>query len=99
MLLAHSILGATDIYNMLPQYVVDATSTKQFQHRLQALLMEAAFANVHGWQDLFSPRLPLHAHMLKQWYGWSEHNREGTNVHVTDNGVATCVTAWLRFAS
>jgi len=84
---------------MLPQYVVDATSTKQFQHRLQALMVEAAVANLHGWQDLFSPRLPLHAHMVKQWYHWTGSAKQGTNVNVTEKGDATCVTAWLRFAS
>ena len=34
----HSVLGLVDIYNLLPQYVVNATTVKLFQHRLQELL-------------------------------------------------------------
>ena len=31
-LLAHSMLGAADVFNLLPEYMVEATSTKEFQH-------------------------------------------------------------------
>ena len=93
------MLGAADVYNLLPEYIVKANSTKEFQHRLQELLIVAANESLHQWQDLFSPRQALHAHTVKKWFGWEGCAAPMTNVQntgVVNNG---CVTAWLRFGA
>ena len=59
-ILGCSILGAIDIYNLLPASVVAAENVSVFQKRLQANLVMAAKGNEFGWKDLYSPRLPLY---------------------------------------
>ena len=98
-LLAHSILGAADVYNLLPVYIVEAATIKEFQHRLQAMVCAAANYGVHEWQDMYSPRPALHAHLVKEWFTWNG----GTVQKPTEDGVGTvgtlCITAWLNFGS
>ena len=98
-LLAFSRLAAADIYNLLPQYMVDAKTTKDFQHRLQELVNVAAQTGIHEWQDVFSPRAPLHNHALRKWFGWIGK----TTYRQIDDSIKTvqtgCVTAWIRFAT
>ncbi len=62
--LARSAMGFVDAYNMLPGYIVDATSVSSFQGFLQGLLSARAAGNCQDWADTFSPRLPLHLHPL-----------------------------------
>ena len=60
---ARSILGLVDVYNMLPQKIVDAGSVKIFQGMLQGLMKEQG-CSADDWETLFSPRHALHAHPL-----------------------------------
>ena len=69
-LLSNSVLGLVDIYNLLPQYVVDATTVKLFQHRLQELMKVTISKGVGKWDELFSPRRELHCHELRKWQDW-----------------------------
>ena len=41
-ILSHSLLGLIDIYNLLPTYMVEASTVTEFQKRLQLLVMELA---------------------------------------------------------
>ena len=65
--LAHSILGLIDVYNLLPEYVISAGSVKLFQHRLQELLKASIVDGVAKLRKLFSPREPLFCHKLRRW--------------------------------
>ena len=69
-LVSHSVLGLVDIYNLLPEYVVCATSVKLFQHRLQELLIAAMSDGVLEWTTLFCPRKPLWNNELRRWQRW-----------------------------
>ena len=59
-----SILGLIDIYNMLPQELVDIEDVHIFQPKLQAILKKHAATNAQNWEALFSPRHILHMHPL-----------------------------------
>ena len=61
--LRRSALGLVSIYNLLPQGIVDALDVSVFQSRLQALLRDCAI-HCEDWPNLFSPRVPLYAHLL-----------------------------------
>ena len=69
-LLSHSILGLVDIYNLLPQYVVDAKDVSDFQKILQKLIMEMASKNELGWQQLYSQRNTLWNNRLRKMQDW-----------------------------
>ena len=97
--LAHSVLGAADIYNLLPQYIVDATTTKEFQHRLQELVCTTIEYDVYEWQDIFSPRKALHSHALKQWTMWKGISTKKPVVVPVQSLQNDCVASWLRFGS
>ena len=61
---AKSILGLIDIYNMLPQELVDIENVRAFQSKLQAILKKYAATDAPNWETLFSPRHALHLHPL-----------------------------------
>ena len=63
--LRRSALGLVAIYNLLPQEFVDAPSVQRFQSLMQDTLKSCASDGVEGWQDLFSPRVPLYLHLLR----------------------------------
>ena len=96
-MLAHSSLGMVDIYNLLPSYTVEATNVKEFQHRLQGMVKDAANAKESEWQNLFCPRKPLHSHAVKKWFTWHADGLVATRIATNEN--ANCVSAWLRFGS
>merc|ERR1712217_162531 len=52
-----SLYGLVFIYHLLPDVVVQATSIKIFQHKLQKALLLAAKDGVKEWQRLFSPQV------------------------------------------
>ena len=60
---AKSIFGLIDVYNMLPQEMVDTECVHKFQGQLQGLLKDHAETDVN-WETLFSPRHALHLHPL-----------------------------------
>ena len=105
----HSILGLPDIYNLLPEFVINAVTVKQFQHRLQQLVQTAANDNENDWTHLLSPRKTLHMHPLKKWFSWvgvdCKYKDMGSagNVQAVDlaNGSAgassLCMRGWLHF--
>ena len=98
-MLAHSILGMVDVYNLLPAYTVEATNVKEFQHRLQGMVKDAAYAPIPEWQNLYCPRKPLHSHPVKGWCTWQGDGPVGIATTIATNDKANCVSAWLRFGS
>ena len=99
-LLAHSMLGAADVYNLLPGYIVEAASTKEFQHSLQELAVVDANNKFNGWQNLFSPRQALGMHTVRDWFEWRGHSKQHPVVQTMPNvNVNKCVTAWLHFGN
>ena len=104
-IMGHSVLGLIDIYNLLPQSVIDAPTVKIFQRRLQDMLRNEAENGYNGWPRLFSPRNDLWNNRLVGWrtYMRNDATKNGT-VTTTVNAnercaSATCVNAWLRFAT
>ena len=51
-LLLRSIFGLINIYNILPEEVVDSEDVKIFQRRLQRLVRQAAAQSRQGWANL-----------------------------------------------
>ena len=98
-ILAHSILGMVDVYNLLPSYIVAAANVKEFQHRLQAMAKDAAYAKMPDWQNLYCPRKALHCHAVKRWFTWSGEGPVGIATTIATNDDANCMSAWLRFGS
>ena len=98
--LSHSALGLCDVYNLLPEYVVEAEDISEFQTRLQTMIKEAASSNYDGWHHLLSPRTLTHRHPLREWMGWCPVGKQEGHVNerkATANNVAC--TNWLRFQS
>ena len=55
-LFSRSIFAMIDIYNVLPQYVVDAASVSIFQHRLTDIARRRCEMDVPAWADSFNRR-------------------------------------------
>jgi len=68
-LMAHSVIGLVDIYNLLPAYV-GATSVSSFQKRLREMLVIAMSVEIRNWGELSSPRETVHNHVLRKWRSW-----------------------------
>ena len=103
-ILAHSALGLVDIYNLLPAYVVAAPDVHLFQKRLQEVL-RSAVGNIYEWECLFSPRRNLHDNALRKMLCWepagctTSIGGTAPAATIATNKNASCVSAWLRFAS
>lgn len=54
--------GLVAIYNMLPNYIVEAQNVKKFQSSLQQFVMWSAMSEFPEWRNMLSPRLPLSTH-------------------------------------
>ena len=96
-ILASSALGLVDVYNLLPQNTVDADSVSTFQKRLQLDLIDAAERQMPGWRDMYSPRLDMYAHPLRDQMGINEND---ANLEAANGGMRksnACVNAWLDF--
>ena len=65
----HSAIGATRLYNLLPDYVISATSVSRFQGRLQSILRARA-CHCEDWRSTFSSRVPLAFHPLRGCRDW-----------------------------
>ena len=63
-LVDRSALGLIRIYNLLPQWVVDASTVRQFQGSLQHIVKQREGSGCHDWRDTYSPRIPLCGHPL-----------------------------------
>ena len=64
-LLKRSSLGLIAIYNLLPEWVLEAKCVKHFQKNLQELVKERATAGCEDWADSLSPRLSMSTHPLR----------------------------------
>ena len=96
----HSVLGLIDIYNLLPQAVVDKKDVHEFQRGLQELLREEAKLGIEKWQFLFSPRNEvwnnkLHRHISQCPSGPNAIEESATKTG--DTNANTCIQGWLRF--
>ena len=77
--LSHSLLGLVDIYNLLPEYIVSATTVSEFQKMLQQLIMKMAACNQEGWQQMYSPRNSLWNNHLRKLQGWCPEQPRAKN--------------------
>ena len=100
-ILANSALGVIDVYNLLPQKIVDADSVTTFQKRLQLALVEDAKCERPGWRDMYSPRRQIFAHPLRDAMA-----KGVVNELLVTNGrsaktvqTSTCVGGWLAFGA
>ena len=75
---AHSILGLADIYNLLPQRIVNNTCVHKFQRELQDLMKETATDRNLDWECMYSPRIPLHLHPLRRFFGSPGMGNDGS---------------------
>ena len=69
-LVGHSLLGAIDVYNLLPPYVVAAKDVKTFQNRLQQILKLGASEGMPGWTTFLSNRHLTFLHPLRMFNGF-----------------------------
>ena len=97
------MLGLVDVYNLLPQYVVDATNISEFQKRSQTLVMEMAEANEPDWLHIFSPRKTLWNNKLRKLHEWCPTNANKSKSGVEEvlpgasSWVATnAIPGWLQ---
>ena len=98
-ILANSILGLVDVYNLLPGHIVEMSTVSNFQKALQKHLIEMAKINQPGWQNTFSPRLAIYAHPLRKTMrsGNGYVDKIGAATNMTNANV-TCIDGWLSFA-
>ena len=59
-------IGMVQIYNYLPQSIVDATSVSRFQSALTELVAARARSGQSNWSQTLSPRIPLLSHPLRR---------------------------------
>ena len=57
-------LGLIPAYNLLPSWVVETFSVKEFQTNLQELVKSRAVAGCDDGQATFSPRAPFDAQLF-----------------------------------
>ena len=93
-----------DIYNLLPEEVIQAGDVHTFQAKLQNILKDAAWKGRGNWEMMFSPRLPLHLHPLRELITECRDVTDTgvvTNVQVGLAPIATnnnaCMASWLKF--
>ena len=67
-LTGRSLLALANIYNLLPQHVVDATTVSNFQTRLTNAARHACLNGHTNWPELYSPRLHPHPDFYKLKY-------------------------------
>ena len=53
-----SLFDLTQVYNRLPQRIVDLTTIKEFQHELTCILKQHCSRDAHSWSHIFDPRAP-----------------------------------------
>ena len=68
--LLHSVIGSQRVYNLLPDYVIEANSVCSFQSRATRLLCSRARRGL-AWREFFSPRAQLASHPLRSCRGWA----------------------------
>ena len=63
--ISRSALGYATVYNVLPERVVQAATTKEFQRMLQNLVIDRAKAGCEDWQTTLSQLTPASNHPLR----------------------------------
>jgi hypothetical protein len=63
-LLSRTAIGLIAVYNLLPSWVVETFSVKQFQANLQCLVKSRAAEGCHDWPATLSPRHAPNSHPL-----------------------------------
>ena len=53
-----SLFALIDVYNRLPQRIVDLKSVKDFQHELTDILRRSCNSLSDEWMHIFDPRVP-----------------------------------------
>ena len=102
-MVSHSILGAIDVYNLLPAYVVAADDVSAFQNRLQQLLKAAAMDRMPGWPTYLSNRHLMFRHPLRAFSGFNgpgrlvEYNNVNDKVRCDD--ALACIQGWIYFGN
>ena len=106
---AHSLLGAIDVYNLLPKYAIAAGDVSTFQNRLQQLLKAGAQDALPGWSTMLSNRHLIFKHPLLRFGSFEGPVKKGGCALATsgigDEGMRTCVDGdtyncvdqWLAF--
>lgn len=62
----YSMLDLVAIYNSLAKGIVEPASTvSEFQRALQLLQVDSTVSNVAYWEQVYSPRIPLHRYPLR----------------------------------
>ena len=92
-------MGAVDVYNLLPQYVVVAGDVSTFQNRLQQLLKAAARETTFGWPTLLSNRHLIFRHPLHEFMGFEgpTSSAKTTGIGMINGAANNCVEQWLAF--
>ena len=49
-----SVFGLVALYNLLPQALIDIPNVRDFQKRLQDVVLQAAIRGFDGWQGILS---------------------------------------------
>ena len=100
---AHSLLGAIDVYNLLPEYIVAAEDVSTFQNRLQQLLKCAARDEMAGWSGFLSNRHQIFRHPLLMFSGFTGIQNDAKNKVVTTEvhtgGAHDCIHGWINFGN
>ena len=98
-ILANSVLGLVDVYNLLPEQIVAEDSVSKFQKGLQTHLIAVAKEGMPGWQNIYSPRLAVYAHPLRKSSRSANGHLDKTGIATNvNNAKTTCINGWLRFA-
>ena len=102
-MVSHSILGAIDVYNLLPAYVVAADDVSAFQNRLQQLLKAAAMDRMPGWPTYLSNRHLMFRHPLRAFSGFNGPGRFVECNNMYDKGrcddAHACIQGWIHFGN
>ena len=100
---AHSLLGAIDVYNLLPEYIIAAEDVSTFQNRLQQLLKCGAREGIVGWPAFLSNRHLIFQHpllMFSSFTGLGNDAKDAvmkTEVHT--GGIHECMHGWINFGN
>ena len=97
---AHSILGLVDVYNLLPQQLVNHECFRTFQRELQDMLKWGVKNGMTNWECMFLPRHVLHWHPLRQFITDDASTESVQNLPTAlpaANGNTACVASWSRF--
>ena len=93
-------LGLIDVYNLLPQTIIDSETVTVFQKRLQASLIDEAKCGKAGWKDMYSPRRDIFAHPLRERMPVLKVHECASDAIINGNGSSNnCVGGWLAFGA